>query len=191
MRIALLGLPALMLSSSALFAAGDVASLAVGAEAKSARANAWLTPAGGLERANQVIGQCLAQVDQTPRQSRYSCVRAAYEACEIEHGTSQRDMNECSALSYEAWNARIADVMASVARAKSSETRLGLKAEEAKHQLVESQLRWSEWNAADCELQAKGTEGGTIRPFAISICLSDHAAVRAIDLQAIIERWLG
>jgi uncharacterized protein YecT (DUF1311 family) len=144
-----------------------------------------------IERASQAIEQCMTSAREGPDLSAYSCIRAAYTACEREHGTSQRQLNECSAWSYRAWTARIDGTMASFASAKGTDTRLGLKAEEAKRELVESQQRWSEWIAAECELQAKGTEGGSIRPFTISICLSDHAAVRAIDLQRLIEWWLG
>lgn len=188
MRTALLGLSALMLSSFALSATSVSPVPAAGS--KSARADPWATRTGGLKRANQVIERCLTHANETARQTRYSCVRVAYETCELEHGTSQHDLNVCAALSHEAWNSRIADVMANFARAEGSRTRLGLKTEEAKRQLVESQRRWSEWSMADCELQAKGTEGGSIRPLWISSCLSDHSAVRAIDLQAIIDWWL-
>ena len=174
-----------------LIAASGPASAAAAPHPSPAPHDSWETQAGGLERAKQVIEQCLTSAAERPDLPTHSCIRAAYTACEREHGTSQRDMNECSAMSYAAWNGRIADTMASFVSAKGVDTRLGPKAEEAKHQLVESQQRWSEWNAADCELQAKGTEGGSIHPFTVSICLSDHAAVRALDLQRLIEWWLG
>jgi uncharacterized protein YecT (DUF1311 family) len=185
------GLLTVMFGTLVLLAPGDHTSAATAPDPSPAHNDPWATQADGLVRAKQAIEQCLTSAGEGPGLPTHSCMRAAYTACEREHGTSQRDMNECSALSYEAWNARIADTMASFASAKSADTRLGPKTEEAKHQLVESQLRWSEWNAADCELQAKGTEGGSIRPFTISICLSDHAAMRAIDLQRLIEWWLG
>ena len=191
MRYALLSLSALMLSASTLLAGGGLASAAPTAGSRPARADPWATQAAGLERAKYVIDQCLAHVDGTPRQTRYSCVRAAYRACEDEHGTSQRDMNDCSAFSNAAWEARIASTISRFLSAKSTETRLFAKTEEAKQQLTQSQRRWSEWNAADCEFQAQGTEGGSMHPFATSICLSDHAAVRAIDLQELIEWWIG
>ena len=190
MRIALLGLSALVLSSSTLLTAGGLASAAP-APSSTARADPWETQNGGLERAKQVIDQCFAHADGTPRETRYSCVRVAYEACEDEHGTSQRDMNQCAATSNAAWEARIASTISGFVSAKGSETRLGDLAEEAKQELVQSQRRWSEWNAADCALQTKGEEGGSIYPLSKYICLSDHAAVRAIDLQEIIEWWLG
>ena len=182
MRNALLGLSALMLG---------LASPAPAAGSESARVDPWVTRTGGLERANQVIDQCFAHTDETPRQTRYSCVRAAYEACEDEHGTSQSDMNTCAAFSNAAWEARIASTISRFVSATGSETRLGDLAVEAKQEIVQSQRRWSEWNASDCELQTKGAEGGSIYPLSKSICLSDHAAVRAIDLQEIIEWWLG
>ena len=150
----------------------------------------WEKQADGLERAKQAIEQCLTPVGErlTPPAQ---CIRAASTACEQEHGTSQHGLNDCSAFSYEAWKARIADTMASFASARRVDTRLGVKTGEAKRQLVESQRRWRKWNALDCEVQAKGTEGGSIRPFTKSICLSDHAAARAIDLQRLIGWWLS
>lgn len=132
MRIALLGRSALMLSASMFLAAGGLASAAPAPSSRPARADPWATQAAGLERAKQVTDQCFAHVDMTPRQSRYSCVRAAYEACEDEHGTSQHDINDCSAFSNAAWEARIASTISRFLSAKSTETRLFAKTEEAK-----------------------------------------------------------
>ena len=185
------GLSSLLFAVFAILGSSPANSAALGTDAASAHSDLWVTRAGGLARAKHAIEQCLTKARDGPDLPSYSCIRAAYTVCEDEHGTSQRDMNECSALSYEAWNVRIVDTLASFASAKGADTRLGSKAEEAKRQLFQSQRRWIEWNAADCELQAKGTEGGSIRPFTISICLSDHAAVRAIDLQRLVDWWLG
>jgi uncharacterized protein YecT (DUF1311 family) len=156
-------------------------------EPEPARNDPWATQTGGLERASQAIEQCLISAGKGPNVPALTCIRAAYSACEDEHGTSQRQLNECSSFSYQAWKARIADTIALIATAKATTTRFGSRAKEAKLQLIESQKRWNEWNEVDCKLQAIGTEGGSIRPYAISICLSDHAAQRAIDLQRLIE----
>lgn len=185
------GLLAIVFGTLALLSASGAVSAKSAPDSDQTRNDPWATQADGVERAKQVIERCLTSAGEGPHLPMHHCIRAAYAACEDEHGTSQRDMNECSAMSYEAWTARIAATIVLFVSAKDSDTRLGPKAEEAKQQLVESQQRWNEWSAADCELQAKGTEGGSIRPFTISMCLSDHAAVRAIDLQRLIHWWLG
>lgn len=155
-----------------------------------AHKSSWATEAGGVRRAKLVIEQCLTSAAQQSKLPA-SCVRAAFEACEREHGTSQHDENDCSSMSYKAWRIRIDDTVAHFNRTKNSNTRLGDVAEATKRRLVESQVQWNQWNEFDCQVQAAGTEGGSIHPMTISMCLSNHAAERAIDLQRLIDWWLS
>jgi uncharacterized protein YecT (DUF1311 family) len=63
--------------------------------------------------------------------------------------------------------------------------------ERTKQQMRDSQLRWSAWNSEDCAMQTESSQGGSIYPFEKAICLSDHTAVRAIELQNQIDWWLS
>ena len=178
-------------ATACLLASTSIVASAAPAGSRSGSADPWAKQANGLFRANQVIEECLVAAGEGPDLPRYSCIRAAYKVCEREHGTSQRDISECAAISRSAWEARIASMISRFLSAKSAETRLRASTEEAKQQLVSSQRRWKEWSVADCEIQAKGTENGSTHSFSKSICQSDHAAMRAIDLQRLIDWWLG
>lgn len=143
---------------------------------------------GGVERAEQAITQCLALAERTPPPEAKDCVRAAFLACEEEHGTSQRDLNECAYYSRGAWEARLTAAISRLKSAKTINPKFG-RAEPQKKLFGESQHLWDEWNAADCDMQHEGSKGGSMHPYLVSICLSDHAAHRALELDGLIWWW--
>ena len=143
---------------------------------------------GGVERAQQVIAQCLEVAERTPPREEKDCVRAAFLACEDEHGTSQRHLNECAAYSRRAWEARLAAAVSSLMSAKTIDPRFG-RAEPRKELFSHNQRRWEEWNSADCDMQHEGSKRGSMHPFLVSICLSNHAAHRALELDGLIWWW--
>jgi len=141
----------------------------------------------GTARAKAIIEACLQ--DASSRLSdRMVCVPRVFEACEDEHGTSQRQMNDCAAFSRRAWDERRALTAKRLASAKQSET---VFPSPDRHiaMLVASEQRWDEWTGPDCEMQAALSQGGTYHSYDIDICLSNHAAYRAIELEALSETW--
>ena len=55
--------------------------------------------------------------------------------------------------------------------------------------LIASEQAWDAWNVPDCEMQAALSQGGTYHRHDLDICLSNHAAHRAIELEALSETW--
>ena len=101
---------------------------------------------------------------------------------------SQRDLNDCAAFSRSAWEKRLEAVRAQLLGAKTIDPKW--QAEPMVARLRESDRRWREWNEADCELQAGDAErGGTMRSMRLSLCFSNHAAHRAIELEAQVFWW--
>lgn len=161
--------------------------LAIGsiAAAQAPSRDSWSDENGTL-RAKAVIGNCLNSLNAS--QSAGICVPRVFEACEDEHGTSQRQMNDCATFSRLAWEGRRADAAKRLMAAKSSGVRFPSPAPHIKH-LVESEGRWDAWNRSDCEMQAAFSEGGTYHRYDLDICLSNHAANRAIELERLIDVW--
>lgn len=178
------------------FAARNVrlltAGLAVGAfvlirpvSAKAA-ADPW-TAETGVDRAKSVLGTCLAATNGTPSGSE-PCVLAAFEACEREHGTSQHALNDCASFSKQAWEARLSVARALLMGARTVDIRFGTP-DRLVALLAASERRWDDWNRADCDMQAKISEGGSLHRYELYICLSNHAAHRAIELETLVEVW--
>jgi len=143
---------------------------------------------GGVERAEQVIAQCLERAARTPPEDQKDCVHAAFLACEDEHGTSQRDLNDCAAFSRRAWEARLVAATSRLMSAKTIDPKFG-RAEPTKKLFGESQRRWDEWSSADCDMQHEGSKGGSMHPYLVSMCLSNHSAHRALELDGLIWWW--
>lgn len=149
----------------------------------------WNEVATARPLASQAIDQCLDRASRTPDMLPVFCVRAAYRACEAEHGNmSQRDLNDCATFSHAAWEERRMAVKKRLIAAKqagsvfpSPDRHIAL--------LVESERRWEVWNGPDCEMQAAVSKGGTHHRFALELCLSNHAAYRAIEFEALAEDW--
>lgn len=161
-------------------------SLSFSVAAAGANPDQW-TDEGGLERAKTEIAHCLERAVGLPeRTPREDCIHVAFVVCEDEHGTSQRDLNECSRFSRDAWEARLAAAKSRILAAKPYDPRLGPSADLIK-QVVESQARWEEWNRADCEIQAAFSKGGSIYPLVLNTCRSDRAAQRALELESMID----
>jgi len=161
--------------------------LAIGsiAAAQAPSRDSWSDENGTL-RAKAVIGDCLNGLSAS--QSAGICVPRAFEACEDEHGTSQRQMNDCATFSRLAWEGRRVDAAKRLMAARSSGVRFPSPEPHIKH-LVESEGRWEAWNRSDCEMQAAFSEGGTYHRYDLDICLSNHAANRAIELERLIDVW--
>lgn len=150
----------------------------------------WEDPATGERQARQAISQCLDRAEKTPGMLPEHCVEAVYQACEKAHGNmSQRDMNECAAFSQRAWEDRLAAIRLVLLRAKGAEgpddTHASLRG-----QLSENEPQWDKWNERDCELRASLFKGGTMQPFEKRMCLSRHAANRALELES-FNGWLN
>lgn len=160
--------------------------------AQSARSDPWQDEAGyeiGFKRAEIVISQCLEQAASTADARPDGCVHSAFLACEREHGTaSQRDLNDCAVFSRKAWEKRLDTVRAQLLGAQTIDPKFG-RAEPMVEQLRKSERRWREWSEADCEMQAAGSKGGTIHTMLLSLCLSNHAAQRALELEALTFWW--
>jgi len=162
--------------------------------AQAPRADTWGSPdlgyEAGFKRAEAVIAQCLERVSSTPDTEAGDCVRSAFLACEHEHGNmSQRDLNDCAAFSRAAWTKRLEAALSQLLGAKTIDPKFG-QAEPEIERLRESNERWRAWNVADCELQAGDAEGGgTMRSMELDLCLSDHAAHRALELEGLIFWW--
>jgi hypothetical protein len=150
----------------------------------------WEDPATGERQADQAISRCLDRAEKTPGMLPEHCVRAAYQACEKAHGNmSQRDLNECAAFSQRAWEKRLAAIRLVLLRAKGAEGSDDTNAS-LRRQLRENEPQWDKWNQRDCEIRASFFEGGTLQPFEKRMCLSRHAADRALDLES-FNAWLS
>ena len=153
-----------------------------------ATADPWAQGESGLERAKATISQCLERAASTPPTDAQPCVNAVYIACGSEHGTmSQHDLNDCAYFSYLAWDARRSAVRTRLLGAKTIDPRFG-RAEPRVQKLEESARRWDEWNEADCEMQVPSSEVGSMKAMERALCLSSHAAHRALELEA-LEFW--
>jgi uncharacterized protein YecT (DUF1311 family) len=150
----------------------------------------WENAAAGERLAGQAISQCLDRARKTPDMLPEHCVRAAYQACEKAHGNmSQRDLNECAAFSQRAWEKRLAAIRRVLLRARGAEGSGDTNAS-LRRQLRENEPQWVKWNERDCEIRASFFEGGTLQPFAKQMCLSRHAAIRALELES-FNGWLS
>jgi uncharacterized protein YecT (DUF1311 family) len=170
-------------------------SLAAAAHAQTPRPDPWGNPEIGYEaafkRAEAVIAQCLERAASTPGARPDDCVPAAFLTCEREHGNmSQRDLNDCAAFSRRAWEKRLDVALSQLLGAQTIDPKKFGRAEPEVERLRQSNQRWREWNEADCELQAGDAEGGgTMRSMQRDLCLSAHAAHRALELEALIFWW--
>ena len=136
----------------------------------------------GPALAGKVIDQCLSTANG-PFQARLKCVRAAFDRCESQHGSeSQHDLTDCAVYSSTAWRKRVEAVVGRLKRAMHAGDRTAL----AGH-FAQSNLRWGEWNEGDCKMQSSIHAGGSLEPFDLELCLSDHTAVRAIELSDFLE----
>jgi len=144
------------------------------------------TGENGPARAKAVIEECLGEADRQLSNPRL-CVPRVVDACENEHGTYQRAMNDCATFSRLAWEGRR---MAATKRLTSAKQATATQSPD-RHiaRLRASESHWDAWNRPDCEMQAAFSEGGTYHRFALDSCLSDHAAHRAIELEALAEDW--
>ena len=153
-----------------------------------AKADPWAQRESGLERAKATISQCLERAGSTPPTDAQPCVNAVYIACETEHGTmSQHDLNDCAYFSYRAWDARRIAARTRLFGARTIDPRFG-RAEPRVQKLEESERRWDEWSEADCEMQVPSSEVGSMKAMERALCLSSHAAHRALELEA-LEFW--
>lgn len=149
-------------------------------------ADQW-TAETGIDRAKSALAQCSAAAPDKPS-GRATCVLAAFEACEDEHGTSQRALNDCAAFSRGAWEARLAAARSRLFAAKSADSLFG-SPDKLIALLTDSERRWDAWNGPDCDIQAALSEGGSFHRYELYICLSNHAAYRAIELESLIQVW--
>lgn len=140
------------------------------------------------ELAGKLISRCLARADSSPSHDRFDCVRYAMDLCEREHGTTQLALNECTSASLEAWRSRAKAFLNLLLSAKTIDPKFG-RAEPYVEQLRESQQRWVAWNRSDCDLQSAKSIGGSIHPMEMNICLLDHFAFRALELEDLSFWW--
>ena len=146
----------------------------------------WVGESGPAQ-AKAVIERCMADTSGGLSDPNV-CIRRALGTCEDEHGTYQRAMNDCATFSRLAWE----NQRASVSRRLMGAKQAGVVFEAPEPHvalLKESEQRWDAWNRGDCEMQARFSEGGTFHRFALDICLSDHAAYRALELEALAQDW--
>lgn len=159
------------------------------AAAQVADKDPWGDPVTGNWQADRAISRCLDYAEKTPGMLPEHCVRAAYQACEKAHGNmSQRDLNECTAFSQRAWEKRLAAIRLVLFGAKGAERPDDANAK-LRRQLSENELQWDKWNERDCEIRASFFDGKTVQPFEKQMCLSSHAADRALDLES-FNAWL-
>ena len=100
-------------------------------------------------------------------------------------------MNDCIYFSLTAWKKRLAAAVSRFMAAKPSDSRLGPETEPMKERLRASQRRWSEWNEADCDMGSGTRADGTPYTFDKVLCLSDHTAVRAMEIENQVNFWLS
>lgn len=179
-------------SSFMAVAAGILLTQGAASNAQAPRLDPWGSPEFGYERgfqrAEEVIGQCLERVASTPDAKSDDCIQAVFRTCEREHGTmSQRDLNDCAAFSRKAWEKRLDAVRSRLFSAATIDPER--PAEPMVERLRESDRRWREWSEADCELQAHRSSGGSMHQLELFICHSNHAAHRAIELEALVVWW--
>jgi len=141
----------------------------------------------GTARAKAIIESCLSEADSA-LSGRQVCASRPFEACENEHGTSQRQMNDCATFSRLAWEDRRALAAKRLISAQQSDI---IFPSPSRHivMLIASEKAWRAWNVSDCEMQAALSQGGTYHRYDLDICLSNHAANRAIELEALSETW--
>jgi uncharacterized protein YecT (DUF1311 family) len=180
----------IMRRSFALFAAATCFALWSVSAFAAPHVDPWNSKETGIRRAEAVIDRCFEWADSTPHAVRDACVRSAYEACEDEHGTSQHDITDCSIISAGAWEARIARALDRLATGRADQSRLRERFDQQRRDLVGSQRLWSEWNEAECKAQV-GNDGGSMVNYDLYLCRSDHAALRAIELQYVVDWWLS
>lgn len=144
------------------------------------------TGEAGPALAGSVIEKCLSEA-KAQLSDLKKCMSGALDLCEDEHGTYQRAMNDCATFSRLAWETRRAAVAKRLGSARQANG--SPSPDPYVLRLEESERRWDAWNRADCEMQAAFSEGGSYHRFATDTCLSDHAAHRAIELEALQEEW--
>ena len=141
----------------------------------------------GPKRAAAVIGECLNSARSSPDDDPEDCVNVAFRICENEHGTSQRDLNECAYFSRSAWEARLdkirARLLGATVHPNGTEDPVPRK-----RLLSESDRQWIAWNKADCEMQLVD-QGGSMLPMLTHLCFSRHAAHRAMELEDLSFWW--
>ena len=97
-------------------------------------------------------------------------------------------MNDCAAFSRSAWEDRRALTAKRLTAAKRSDAVFPSPRPHIAT-LIASEQRWVAWNGPDCEMQAALSQGGTYHAYDRDICLSNHAANRAIELEMLGETW--
>ena len=136
--------------------------------------------------AETVIKNCLEAKGKPSDHA--SCIYSTFETCEDEHGTSQRALTECAHFLQAAWEKRLGAARGLLMGAKTFDAR-SEPAEPMVEIFAASERRWDDWNEADCEMQAKLSEGGSIHPMEKSLCMLNHAAHRAIELEYLVRSF--
>lgn len=109
------------------------------------------TSESGTARAKAIIESCLSDANNRPS-DRQMCASRAFGACEDEHGTSQRQMNDCATFSRLAWEDRRALAAKRLTAAKQSGAAFPSPSRHIA-MLIASEQTWDAWNGPDCEMQ--------------------------------------
>ena len=134
----------------------------------------------GLPSARTAIAACL----DGPRPE--TCAHTAFLQCDRESGSQAPEtMNACAGYSRAAWEERIGAV---IGRLQALIQKTG-RARPTPRALASSQKRWQGWSEDDCDMQTEGSNGATLHPMEMDLCLSDHAAARTLELEQLERIW--
>jgi uncharacterized protein YecT (DUF1311 family) len=134
----------------------------------------------GPRSAATVTGRCL----EGPRPE--TCAHLAFLQCQRAHGSQDpKDMNDCADYARAGWDDRLGAGMDRLQQIMDQTART----KPAPRALVASQKKWRAWSLADCEIQTEATRGGALHPMDVDLCLSGHAAARALELEQLASIW--
>jgi uncharacterized protein YecT (DUF1311 family) len=148
-------------------------------EADGVSESSW-TAEAGAKTAAAVIARC------TDGGQAESCAHVAFLRCQQTFGSRDAQvLLNCAGFDRAAWDDRLAAAMDKL-QSVMTQTR---RTQPAPSAMAASQKKWRSWSEADCETQTKATRGAELHPMEVNLCLSDHAAPRALELDQLAALW--
>jgi uncharacterized protein YecT (DUF1311 family) len=106
-----------------------------------------------------------------------ACARCAAMECADQ---TQFGLDVCANAGFERADRALNDAYREIVRRLASDVR-------AKQSLIAAETAWIAFRDAECAFQASSSEGGSIHPMEVSLCLEDETRRRTKDLQAYLH----
>jgi uncharacterized protein YecT (DUF1311 family) len=105
---------------------------------------------------------------------------AAHAAPSCDQAANQAALNQCVGQAYKNSDAELNKVYTTVKGRLKDDQALSRK-------LVAAQRAWVAFRDAECGFQTAGTEGGSVHPMAVAMCLDSQTRARTAALRAYLK----